>query len=164
MEPGADAVDRKRVALGDDGAETAVAEDHAHQIRRQERRMIAGRELHRRDDRNPMVGGQGLPNLGQRLHRSTLGAGRGVPEMLVAALDGRPVAEAHAEDGLLTLRKYGEDAVRLAVRADDQRPRLDLAHPDETGRRQHRGVERLRFSHARTSGEDHQVARLEARG
>src|SRR5438552_11887663 len=110
MEPGADAVDRKRVALGDDGAETAVAEDNTHQIRRQERRMIAGRELHRRDDRNPMVGGQGLPDLGQRLHRSTLAADRGVPEMLVAALDGRPVAEAHAEDGLLTLRKYGEDA------------------------------------------------------
>src|SRR5205807_9913474 len=127
--------DRQRVAPGNDGAEAAVAEYHAHQIWRQQRGMVAGGEFHRRDDGNSMLLLERLPNPGQRFDRTAF-ARRRVPEVLVATLDGCPVAEAHPEDRLLALRKDREHPMRLAVGADDRRSRLNFAHPDEPGWRQ----------------------------
>src|SRR5207237_6292167 len=110
-------------------------EQHPEEVGSQQQATTGRREFHRGYQREPMVqralfsSGRAKRSsyLRQGLHRTgtawprSLGACRREPEMLVAALDGRSVAEPHAIDGLAALREDREHAMDLAIGADHAR-------------------------------------------
>ena len=84
------------------------------------------------------------------------------PKMLVAALGAAAVGERHTVQLAFALRKDSAYRRRFTV---DRRQRVadrEVAHPLPRRTRPHLGIERLRFPHARASGDDDEVAFLQA--